>query len=422
MPKSTAITIIVVVLLLITGGLALWYYSLSKGDLAKSTSENGGGLNNLFPFGNSGGQNNNGDQKGGLGGQGGKTENAPQVRQISELPVSGFIPLLDNLSFPFVRYVEQETGHVYSAPLQIVSKKRISNTTIPKSREAIFIPGGESFIIRYLDDKEKIQSFYATLKKSSTSTTSVDEKSEEMALSGKFLIENISALDLIPASSAKTLPKTLYITTDSSGASFFVSEIDGSKSAKIYSNPLKDWLVFGVNDSLAYILSKSSGKAPSYAFSLNLKTGLFLPILSNIYGLSILPNKKGDLILYSDTSSGYPGLSIYNTSKASATPIALKTFADKCVWGTENLNVIICAVPSTVPSGIYPDNWYQGKISFSDDIWEINATTGETKELVNLYDNSFFLDASSVALSDKDQYLLIVDKPTYTLWSVRLKE
>ena len=423
MPKSTAITIIVVTLLLIAGGLGWWYYSLGTGTGAGETgSEKDGILNNFFPFGENAEQTRNTESgKTNSENKNAETENAPQVRQISELPVAGFLPLNDNLGFPFVRYVEQETGHVYDAPLQIVSKKRISNTTIPKAREVLWMPNGASFIIRYLDDKDIIQSFHATLKESATSTED-SAKDSEGTLSGKFLPENISAVNLMPSGSAKTSPKIIYMTTSALGISVFTSEQDGAKATKVYLNPLKDWLTFPISDSLAYLLSKSSGKAPSFAFSLNLKNGSVTETLSNIYGLSILPNKKGDLILYSDTNFGEPRLALYDVNKKTISPISLKTFADKCVWSADNATRIICAVPKVFPQGTYPDIWYQGKVSFNDNLWEINATNGETKELINLSGNSFFLDAAYISLSDKDRYVLILDKPTGTLWSVRLKE
>jgi predicted AAA+ superfamily ATPase len=131
-------------------------------------------------------------------------------------------------------------------------------------------------------------------------------------------LENISNINSIPASNAsnaKGSSKIAYTLANSSGLSVFTSNRDGSNAVLAYSNPLKDWLLFTINDSLAFLLSKSSGKATSFAFSLNLKNGSVSPILSNIYGLSILPNKKGDLILYSDTNFTEPRLSVYDINK-----------------------------------------------------------------------------------------------------------
>ena len=163
MSKTTAITIIVVVLLALGGGLAYWYYNITGGLLpTEITDKNNDPGSGLFPFG----KNDDGTPRISPGTSsntsGGPTE-APQVREISNTPSSGFITLNNVLDGSFVRFVEQETGHVYDAPLQVVSKKRISNTTVPKTREIVWMPKGVGFIARYLGDNNTIQSFGATL-------------------------------------------------------------------------------------------------------------------------------------------------------------------------------------------------------------------------------------------------------------------
>ncbi|MEK7567657.1 MAG: hypothetical protein AAB513_01920 [Patescibacteria group bacterium] len=407
MSKSTAITIIVVVLLAISGGLAWWYFSLGQSGVGNQNNDSGG--INFFPFGNNNEPTTNDQQL--TTDKENQTENAPEIREVSRLPVAGFLPLVDNLGFPFVRYVDQETGNLYDAPLEIVSKKRISNTTIPKIREVHWLSGGNSFIMRYLDEKDSLQSFYATLKENS---------SAEGSLTGRFLLENISDLSLFRTNSAST--KIFYYLTENSVATMFSAESDGSKATHVYSSPMKDWLLYGINDSLAYIQTKSSGLAPSFVFSLNIKNGTANPTLSNFIGLSILPNKKGDLILYSSTPFEYPLLYIYDVNKKTSTQTSLRTFADKCRWSESNVSRIICAVPTNIPRGTYPDDWYKGTISFSDNIWEIDSVSGTAKELVSLYKNSFFFDISSFSLSDKDKFLILQDKTNNSLWSVRLKQ
>ncbi|MDO8492901.1 MAG: hypothetical protein Q7S34_04635, partial [bacterium] len=203
-------------------------------------------------------------------------------------------------------------------------------------------------------------------------------------------------------------------------ASGFISNSDGTKSAKVFTSPLNEWLSFPISESLVYLQTKSSGRANSFLFSLNTKTGVLTEILGNMVGLSSLPNKKGDMILYSETSRGAPRLHLYNVAKKTTINLSLKTLAEKCVW-SENLNTrLVCAVPRELPNGIYPDLWYQGKISLSDDLWEIDTLTGETKELIALNNNSYFFDVELPRLSDKDGYFVLRNKTNGSLWSVRL--
>jgi hypothetical protein len=67
--------------------------------------------------------------------------------------------------------------------------------------------------------------------------------------------------------------------------------------------------------------------------------------------------------------------------------------------------------------------WYQGRISFADNLWKINVTTGETRQLVNLQQESGeVIDIQSLVVNKSDDYLLFTDKNSLSLWGYMLKE
>ncbi len=80
-----------------------------------------------------------------------------------------------------------------------------------------------------------------------------------------------------------------------------------------------------------------------------------------------------------------------------------------------------CAVPTNIPNGVYPDAWYQGRVSFSDNIWKINVATGETNIISSLpRESSQQIDAMNLKLSDDDSYITFINKTDLTLWGLNL--
>jgi len=86
----------------------------------------------------------------------------PILRQISFIPTAGAISIQEGEE-NIIKYTEKAAGHIYETRTDILTQQKISNTTIPKIHEALWVDG-ESLIIRYLDDEENIKSFYAQLK------------------------------------------------------------------------------------------------------------------------------------------------------------------------------------------------------------------------------------------------------------------
>jgi len=74
-------------------------------------------------------------------------------------------------------------------------------------------------------------------------------------------------------------------------------------------------------------------------------------------------------------------------------------------------------------SGSLPDGWYQGVVSFSDDIWRIDITTGVTTMLVSPPKTAGEeIDATKLLLSPDEAFLLFVNKKDSTPWSLKLTE
>ena len=141
--------------------------------------------------------------------------------------------------------------------------------------------------------------------------------------------------------------------------------------------------------------------------------------MGGINGLTTLTSQDGKLVLYSDNNLS---LNVYNISTKTADTIGVRTLTEKCVWGRAN-DALYCAVPKFIPSALYPDSWYKGGISFSDDIWKIDLKTGNTNIIANpeSIEGSEEIDGIKLALDADENYLFFVNKKDSYLWKLNLK-
>lgn len=427
MSKTTALIIIVVAIVLIFGGVAVWYLNVSQtGSNNGNATSTASGISRFFPFGGGGqAQPNNNEGEGGRGEEGDtNTDNTsgqvPLVREISSTPVSGFSNAWGGIDGPLVRYIEQETGNVYEAPLNIDTKIRISNQTIPRVRETVWFPGGSGFIARYLTENDEIESFSATIKKA-TSTE------EEGTLTGRFLNKNIFDLELVnrkSATSSKELIRVIYAIKDR-GSNIYLANADGTNSRNIANIEMTEIELFPLSETSIFIQTKPSAMGMGSLFLLNTRTGSLSKIIGPISALSTLPNEDGSLVLFSANINRIPNLYIHNRDNGESYSLGIRGFADKCAWSLNNKEKVYCAIPNTLESGPrYPDDWYQGKISFTDSIFEIDANDTDsvkTRKIVDSREARFFIDTDIILPSDDDKFILLRDKTTKSLWSIKIQ-
>jgi len=140
--------------------------------------------------------------------------------------------------------------------------------------------------------------------------------------------------------------------------------------------------------------------------------------LGDINGLTTLTSPNGKLILYGDSSLS---LNVYHTDTGTSDVLGIKTLPEKCVWSNGG-ETLYCAVPKAAPGGTYPDSWYQGEISFADQLWRIDALTGNAAILADPSSLAGTdIDGIKLMLDEKDNYLFFVNKKDSFLWELVLK-
>ncbi len=402
MERNTASILILTILIAISGGIAGWYF-LAKNPYSPPVAGTPAdeGSNSFFPPGSGTAtvpptSSENPSVV--------SSEEVPSIRQISAVPIAGFFIVEEKNKPPLVRYMEEASGHIYDAPLESLPLKRVSNTTIPRVRQAVFADSGNTVIARYLkEDGDVIESFKAQLKKAATSTS-------EGELQGTFLPENIEAIAVNPSGSS-----LFYIVKGESDASGFVSTVKIDKPTRIFSSPIHEWLPEWLTDSSILLYTKASSQAGGIVTILNTKSGETRTLSR---GAGITAQGYGNTVIYGG-SNGV--ISSFNTTSNASVVLPFGTLPEKCAVSADKTPVIFCGVPSILPSNI-PDSWYQGLSNFRDNIWSIDPKSGEVKLAVDLEAAGRVLDVSSPKLTAGNSHLLFINKRDGTLWSVRMAD
>ena len=101
-----------------------------------------------------------------------------------------------------------------------------------------------------------------------------------------------------------------------------------------------------------------------------------------------------------------------NTKSNTTRTLNLTILPEKCVW-LQNED-LMCAGNTTVPTGEYPDAWYQGTVSLSDQLYRISTATLTYDTLYDASSKQF--DMTNLAVNEITRNVYFVDKPTGILW------
>jgi len=344
------------------------------------------------------------------------------LRKLHNSPVAGVYAFTKKIAGTttqdvVVRYIERGLGHVYETNMSNLKEERISNETRLKIYEALWGNAGNGVVIRYLngDKNDTIQTYSMVLRDIKNATTT--EEGRRIETDGVFLPENISEV----AISQEKGDRMFYVLPTGDSSVGITAGFDGKKQVQVFDSPLKEWLSFWPNDKLITLTTKPSQNVPGFMYFLDAQTGKTTKILGRINGLTTLTSSDGKNVLYSESKNGGLDLYVYAVAGDVKTKLSLTTLPDKCAWSKLKKEVLYCGVPQVPPRGSFPDSWYQGVTSFSDDIWMIDAATGVTTMLVSPPKTAGEeIDATKLLLSPDESFLLFVNKKDSAPWSLKL--
>lgn len=360
----------------------------------------------------------------------GTTATSPRLYELHKLPVAGagFIEAKDKkgtITSIAARYIERGLGYIFETPIGTFAESRIVNETRPRISEALWGNNGKSVVIRFIDDKDggiiktQILNIGAPAISFAQSTSTASMQSDFLKTEAVLLPNFIPFM----ATSEDGADKLFYLENGADASSGSVSTFKNSGVSKIFSFSFTEWLPQFPSQKLVTLTTKPSAKVPGHLFFVDPKTKSVTKILGNINGLTTGTSHDGKFVLYAETKNNRPELSVYDVAKNTPHALSVQTLPEKCAWGNKNLSVVYCAVPQTLPSADYPDQWYQGLVSFSDAVWEINITTLVSRKIMLPKDfGAPTLDIINPTLSSDDGYLLFINKISGTPWVYRITE
>jgi hypothetical protein len=348
----------------------------------------------------------------------------PVLREIWAQPVAGYVTFNKNAtsSATSIRFVERATGHVYETSNTSSETDRISDTRIPKIYQAIWNNTGTAFYARYLDGNT-LQTYYATLGRSTSAASSTNGVLfAPLALSGSFLQSNIGNVMISPDTKNSLFYTIVQVANKAITDQSVVAKPDGSNPFLLTTSPLIEWATQWPNKNLITYTNKPSASFDGHLFFLNVTTGLFTEIADGL-GLTTNTNSDGSLVLETTATDGGIATNLYTVKTSTTSPFPLSTMAEKCTWSKKTTTAIYCAVPSNIPNASYPDDWYQGTVSFADDLWKIDTKTGSTKLLLSLSPVAHTnIDATELSLSPDEHFLYFINKNDGSFWSLDMSQ
>lgn len=198
----------------------------------------------------------------------------------------------------------------------------------------------------------------------------------------------------------------------SAGVNGYLNDWSNKNKKKVWSFPVGDWQATWPKNDLISLTTTPSASVAGYLYFLNPSTGSFSKILDNINGLTTIVSPDGQKVVFSRSELGKFTTYVYDLPSQKTSPLGLNTLPEKCTW--YDSSILYCAIPKSITNSSYPDSWYQGKISFSDNIWKIDLKQ-KTTVLVSSPKSSY--DLVNLVIAPKRGWLYAINKSNGSLQS-----
>ncbi len=340
------------------------------------------------------------------------------LREITAHPIAGYtlFSLVNQVSVPstvsgkptvdvktttdhYIRYVSRTNGYVYEIK-NGSSATQITNVFIPNVYEAMFADANSTAILRFLRDDQKTIATY------SIPVPALNPDGTRTQIPGIYLPDNITALAVSPDQS-----HIVRIINDKTGASVSTSSSIGGSVKTLTHSPFLEWLPQWTTNAV-YLQTKAASVANGFLYTITSAARL-QRVLGDIAGMTTSVSPSGTYVLYSQSTATGFNTELFNTKTNVTSSINLNILPEKCTW-LQNED-LMCAGNTSVPSGTYPDDWYQGTMHFSDQLYEIDPSNNTYTTVYDGSDASF--DMTNIQVDEGQRIVYFIDKNTGFLWS-----
>jgi len=339
---------------------------------------------------------------------------------VARGPVSGAVAVLRKKASSeekvlSVRYMERATGHIKETKLDQGEPTRISNTTVPKVAETIFVPSGTQMILRvFANVFNEIETVLASVKMP-IDDGSVDSPQRTIGtLDGVSIPEEVIDLAISPSGD-----EVIVLIPSADGVRGVLQSMTGENRREIFALPTSEWLVDWPSGSIISLNSRPLPGANGYLYFASKGEGVPARILGNEQGLTTLVSPNGTKLFAHTNTGKSQGVFLYDIPNAKKIGFPIFTLPEKCVWSKKVSSKIYCAVSVgefAIEDGL-PNSWYRGELQFEDTFWEINTETLATTYLGSPKETA---DAISPFLDPDENYLFYTNKRDGSLWTLSL--
>ncbi len=401
------IIILGLIILLIGGAVFFYLNQINNSSISEGVDDGGGFLQNLFPFGN-----NDTDvqpppsDRGDVPGRDPLPTNLPgdfTFGSLTNSPVAGAILIKEGENH-VLRYIERSSGHIFDITLESGVRERIVNTTLLGIQSALFTDSGGAFIYNTISSGGESFLYKAQI------------DTEQGSLNDPlFLIRNPLSIETLVSKDE------VFFVYGGSGGAVLTRYTDTPFT--VFTSPFLGWNIERVNDETLLLTPKASSGIKGGLYTLDISSGIFEKVLNPQEGMSATMSPDERFIVYSEFGPSKRATHLYDKESGETKKLSITTFPEKCAWKTSS--ILICAVPNSFEKrGVYPDDWYKGKASFIDDIYEIDVSKGSTKNITSVFDfGDKLFDAIDIQIGEiADGYLLyFINKKDLTLWGLRIE-
>lgn len=332
-----------------------------------------------------------------------EVKTTPRLWQVQKTPVAGF-GFINGTTI--LRFAERSSGYLFDTNVQTGDIRRITNTLIPKVYEVRFARDG-SPVLQTLESAGR-QTYSGTV-----ATSTSEDSLAELILTPL----GANVLRAIPSFVSREL---LTLVETDAGSALIRSGWNGARPSTLFTSSLKGWNIHWPADGKIVLAQHGATGIGGSAYELS-SAGELQPLVRSVPGLSVLPRATSTVFL-SSSDNGVLSTSLRTNSGNQPVLLAIQTISEKCVWSRTQL-IAYCAVPTTISSRIFLDEWHRGEIHTSDAWWSINASTGETELLYSpSRERGISLDVESPRIDDSNTYLAFVDARDKSLWVLRIRE
>jgi len=402
MSRRKKITIIVILVALILGGILLF---LEFGEQTTDPSEPPAQNEPIFPFATTTEFfANEDDNQISTTTSEDDDEDLPALWKITDDPVAGSQWVNQtNRNNDVIRFVKQETGHVFSANPNTRETTQLTDVTVPQVKQALISPDGRRIVLRYLDDNNTIQTYNATLQQSESDTD------VPYTLEGAFLAPNIYRISMSPDGS-----RLFYLQEQNDRSVGVLHDLETNQRNQIFTSEVSRWRTqFTQNDSVT-VFTPPADDTTGFAYRIDTATGQQEKI-TDATGLTVKENT--DESAYLQTSQDNEGV-FETTVVGSSEEFSINTISDKCFW--ESSNIVFCGVPDEQTTNSVTA-WYQGRMNYNDNLYLLNTESGSQDQLLSRDQiNQASADMTSIGVNQSFTELIFTDRTSGDLWGFRL--